>query len=407
MTVNCTPTSYGSVSRAFHWITALLILTAFPLGIVANGLPFDTGEELARKALMFSMHKTVGVLAFFVGVARILWALTQTHVVALHPDRKLQTWAASVAHWLLYASLVLVPLSGWIHHAATEGFAPIWWPFGQSLPLVPKNETVSHFFQELHFVFTKVLALTILAHIAGALKHHLLDRDDTLRRMTRGIGGGDPVHADGGRGPMFAAIGIWAAAFAGGTALSMTAGGYDTGPAPQLEAVASDWTVQEGDITFSVLQLGSAVEGRFEDWTAIIGFDPDVTDGTAGNVEVTISVPSVNVGSVTGEALKPDFFDATGFPTAIFTGDILIEAGSYRAAGVLSLKGTDLPIEFPFDMTVDGDTASMAGALTLQRLDFGIGQTYPDESSVGFAVDVSLSVTATRGTPDQQAELSE
>ena len=50
--------------------------------------------------------------------------------VALHPDRKTETLLAEIVHWLLYGSLILVPLSGWIHHAATEGFAPIWCTYG-------------------------------------------------------------------------------------------------------------------------------------------------------------------------------------------------------------------------------------------------------------------------------------
>ena len=52
---------------------------------------------------------------------------------------------------------MVVPLSGWIGHAATTGFAPIWWPFGQGLPFVPESETVAHLFAGIHEVFTKVL----------------------------------------------------------------------------------------------------------------------------------------------------------------------------------------------------------------------------------------------------------
>ena len=49
MTLTNTPLTYGSVTKSFHWLTALLILTAIPLGAIANGLPYDTSEELARK----------------------------------------------------------------------------------------------------------------------------------------------------------------------------------------------------------------------------------------------------------------------------------------------------------------------------------------------------------------------
>jgi hypothetical protein len=82
--------------------------------------------------------------------------------------------------------MLIVPLSGWVHHAATTGFAPIWWPFGQSLPFVPVDATVAATAGAMHWLFTKILAASILLHVAGALKHHLIDRDATLRRMLPG-----------------------------------------------------------------------------------------------------------------------------------------------------------------------------------------------------------------------------
>ena len=146
-----TQTTYGSVTKTFHWLTALLILTAFPLGILANGAPFATGDEIAQKAWLFSLHKTVGVTTFFTALARILWAISQKKPAGLHSDNKLETFAAESVHWLLYISMLMVPLSGWLNHAASVGFAPILWPpflgpLGQSLPLVPKSEAVSAFF---------------------------------------------------------------------------------------------------------------------------------------------------------------------------------------------------------------------------------------------------------------------
>ncbi|PJF10691.1 cytochrome b, partial [Pseudorhodobacter sp. MZDSW-24AT] len=180
------PVSYGKVARLFHWTTASLILIAIPLGIIANRLPYDTAEALARKAQLFSLHKTLGVVVFFVALGRILWALAQPHPVPLHPERRLELALARLVHWMLYISLVAVPLTGWVHHAAVTGFAPIWWPFGQTLPFVPQSESVAQIAVGLHWVFTKLMIAAILLHIAGALKHHILDRDDTLRRMTRG-----------------------------------------------------------------------------------------------------------------------------------------------------------------------------------------------------------------------------
>ena len=157
-----TATSYGSVARVLHWLTALLILTEIPLGLIANRLPVSNDVELARAAQYFSLHKTVGVTIFAVALVRIAWALCQPRPAALHPERSIATFAASAVHWSLYLALVLVPLTGWISHAASTGFAPIWAPIGQTLPFVPKSEGVAQIVGSLHVLFGRVLAVSLL-----------------------------------------------------------------------------------------------------------------------------------------------------------------------------------------------------------------------------------------------------
>ncbi|THH38295.1 cytochrome [Aliishimia ponticola] len=389
---------YGTVSKSFHWLTALLILTLIPLGIIANGLPFDTGEQLARKAFLFSLHKTLGVTVFFVALARIAWALSQPKPGPLHPDRRVEHWAAETVHWLLYGSLLLVPMSGWIHHAATTGFAPIWWPFGQSLPFVPKDDAVAGVFAGLHIVFERVLAASILLHVAGALKHHFIDRDSTLRRMWFGQTTTPEAGAHrSAAAPILSALVVWGAALGIGSAIGVF-GGHGTA-APQaaaLETVASDWTVTDGKIAITTQQFGSTVEGSFADWTAAITFDPDVPQGKAGEVEVTISIPSLTLGSVTDQALGPDYFAAENYPTAVFKADIVTIADGYAADGTLTIKDHTVPVTLPYSLVRDGETASMESTLILDRLDFGIGENMADESSLGFSVEVNVAVTATR-----------
>ncbi len=55
-----TARSYGTVSRTFHWLTALLILAAFPLGVIANDMAFDTAAAAAEKARLFSSTRRWG-----------------------------------------------------------------------------------------------------------------------------------------------------------------------------------------------------------------------------------------------------------------------------------------------------------------------------------------------------------
>ncbi|MFY9209579.1 MAG: cytochrome b/b6 domain-containing protein [Aestuariivita sp.] len=397
MSATNTQTHYGSVTKTFHWLTALLIFTAIPLGWYANELPYDTSDQLAQKALMFSLHKTVGIVAFGVALARILWAISQPKPGLLNADKPLEAGLAETVHWLLYGSLLLVPLTGWIHHAASAGFAPIWWPFGQDLPFVPKDETISGLFAGLHLVTKWVLIAAIALHVAGALKHHLLDRDATLRRMLAGrVDVSLPHQPAHGKAPFAAALAVWVAALGIGAAT----GTYDSHAAilPQaaeLEAVETDWNVQSGRLGIAVTQLGSTVEGSFADWTAAIRFEPRETPGTAGDVTVTVSIGSLTLGSVTGQALGAEFFAADTFPTATLSGEILRTDTGYVVQGPLTIRDQSVPVTLPFEIDITEGTATATGALTVNRLDFGVGVAYPDESSVGFSVEIGFDLVAT------------
>lgn len=390
---------YGNVAKTFHWLTALLIFTLIPLGIIANKLPYETSEQLAQKAWLFSLHKTLGLTLFTVALARIGWAIANPKPKPLHPDRKLEHWAAETVHWLLYGSLLLVPLSGWIHHAATTGFAPIWWPFGQSLPFVPKDDDVAAIFKGLHIVFERVLVVSLVLHIAGALKHHIIDKDNTLRRMwfTALKPAQDPAaHTSRASLPVVTAVTVWAVAVGIGGMIGVYDSHAAITPAEELEEVASDWTVTTGTLAISITQFGSTVTGEFADWTASISFDPAILQGTAGAVTTTVAIGSLTLGSVTGQALGPDYFDATTFPTATYEAEIVTVPDGFEAQGTLTIKDITVPVTLPLALVVEGDTATLETSTELNRLDFNIGQNMADESSLAFAVDVEIDLTAAR-----------
>lgn len=386
------PDRYGAVARALHWLTALLILTAIPLGVVANNLPHGDGAALALKAQVFSWHKTVGVAAFAVALLRILWALAQVRPAPLHPERTWETRAAEAVHWTLYISLVAVPLSGWVHHAATEGFAPILWPLGQDLPLVPKSPAVAGMAAAAHWVFTKLLAAAILLHVAGALKHALVDRDATLARMWRGAAAPAAPRPHRARAPAAVALGVYAAAT--GLALALTAPAAD---APGVvRSAGGGWAVQEGTLAISVRQMGATVGGRFAAWSAEIDFDETVAEGPAGRVRVLVETGSLTLGSVTDQATGPGFLDTARHPQAVFEAAIRRQGEGWVAEGPLTLSGRSATVTLPFTLALEGGTARMQGQAAIDRRDFGIGGGYEDADALGFEVGVTVELTAAR-----------
>lgn len=421
MPLGNTHTDYGALTKTLHWLTALLILTALPLGFLAEQAPQATGTEIAQKAWLFSLHKTVGVAAFLVALLRILWALGQTRPGLLNGAHRLEAMAAHSVHWLLYGSMLLVPLTGWLHHASTSGFAPILWPFGQSLPLVPKSQTLAELTSSLHFLFMLVLLGAILAHVAGALKHLIVDRDQTLQRMLPGRHRAGPAAAEpASRAPLAVALTIWALALTMGAGAGLLPTAKQGQTAVPLPEVSSDWQVTEGQLAISVHQFGSDVAGAFDSWTASIAYDASAGGGQQGaklgHVEVDVAIASLTLGSVSQQALEADFLDAGQFPTARFSADIFAAEGAadtasisnsapntaqtttrpHVARGNLTLRGLPVAVELPFDLSIDGDTATMIGETQLDRRDFGIGSALPDESSLGFAVRIGVALTATR-----------
>jgi cytochrome b561/polyisoprenoid-binding protein YceI len=395
-----TPDRFGAIAKTLHWLVALLIAILIPLGIYANGLPYDSSSELLHKARMFSLHKTLGVLVFALALLRITWAALNPHPRALHPDRRLETLAAQTVHGLLYGSILLVPLSGWLHHASTSGFAPILWPFGQDLPLVPKSQPLAEFTAGLHIVLERVLVLALALHIAGALKHHLIDRDATLRRMTWGLAAKSTPIATRAQPskalPWLLAGAVWIAALVAGQALGV----FHT-DAPQIaqqpptaaisapQTAPSGWAVQEGTIAITIQQFGAAVPGAFTDWSAAIDYDPATDQGRA---RVQIATGSLQLGSLTSEALAPDFLAPDRFPQARFDADL----ANGTATGQLTLRGKTIPLSYPYLLDIKDGLASVSARITLDRRSFDIGNSIDDPAALGFDVTIDIALTALR-----------
>lgn len=409
MSANNTFSSYGSVTKSFHWLTALLLISAVLLGLVASDLAhqiespsFDGSPDvISRAVLLFSLHKTIGIAAFFTAVARIIWALSQPKPGLLHPENKPEALAAEVVHWLLYGAMVATPLTGWIHHAASTGFAPIWWPFGQNLPFVAKSENLSELFAMLHWVSSTTLQITFLLHVAGALKHVVIDRDSTLRRMLPRSGDLPlPPKQQHSALPAVLALVIWGGVLGYGALLAQQAHeqngqGATTAQAKTAQApVTGNWQVESGNLALTIQQMGSAVSGEFANWQAEITFDAPDSPGPAGQVAVEIDISSLSLGTVADQAMGPDYFDTATYPTAHFDAQLEKTETGYQAVGELRIRDKSQPLILPFTLDINGDTAKMRGQTTVNRLDFDIGKGTQDAGTLGFEVVLDISLTA-------------
>ena len=376
------PQTYGLVAQILHWAIAALVLALIPLGIFMHELPAASSAEVAYKSWYYSLHKTIGVTVLFLAVIRIGWSLIQPHPKPLNSDRPLEALAAQTVHWILYGAIIVMPLSGWLHHSALEGFAPIWWPLPQDLPLVPESPQLATVFGTVHYFTVILLGFCLVLHIGGALKHSLIDRDGTLSRMIPFRPANtpddlpDPLYR---RLPLVLAVVAFAAVGLATMAASLT-----TGPdrASALESTnntdlgAQGWQVdrQNSRLEIRIMQSGSPVEGQFADWSAMISFDPD--NLSSSRVNVDIDVASLVLGGVSEQALSTDFLNAEQHPVATYRAAEFAETGvgTYEARGQLQLAGQTRPVTLPFTLKIEDGRAYVDGSVTLERLDFDIGR---------------------------------
>jgi cytochrome b561 len=168
---------YGAVAQVFHWVIVVLIITQFLLAREAHLLPVG-----AAKLIVLARHKSVGITILTLAVLRLIWRAFNRVPAPPVESPRWQQIGGRVSHFLLYALLIVIPLLGWAMSSARN--FPVSW-FGLiTLPdFVAPNRAAYEFLHEAHEAAAKLLAILALVHIAAALKHHFIDRDNVLRRM--------------------------------------------------------------------------------------------------------------------------------------------------------------------------------------------------------------------------------
>ncbi|WP_435105357.1 cytochrome b [Arhodomonas sp. AD133] len=165
---------YGSVTRWLHWVTAALIAIMLALGW-GGELVSEAGEQW-----LMPVHIGLGIAVLALGVVRVLWRVANTR--RSPRDTGLFGRVATLVQWTLIALLVLIPLSGWLVVSAS-GHAPSFFGLFALPPLVGESEGFHELGEEVHEILPWVLVTVLALHVLGALKHHFVDADTTLRRM--------------------------------------------------------------------------------------------------------------------------------------------------------------------------------------------------------------------------------
>ena len=174
-----TSASFGLISRLLHWVMALGVIFMLALG---NRLA-DLKPDLSTLYL-YGLHKTVGIVILTLAVLRLLWHWFSPPPRPIGPPSAWGTWAARIAHGLIYVLLITIPLSGWFASSATGIDVTIFdrWVLP---PIAPVSELWEKRGFVLHGILTKALFGLILVHMLAALTREM-QGDGTLTRMIKG-----------------------------------------------------------------------------------------------------------------------------------------------------------------------------------------------------------------------------
>ena len=168
---------YTGVAIALHWLIAVAILCTFLLAHYMTDLQLSP-----VKLKLYSYHKWIGVTIFLLVLIRLAWRVSHRPPA---PPASMPAWqhsAASIAHILLYVLTLAIPVSGWLMSSAS-GFQVVYFGVLPIPDLLAKDKAVAEQLKELHEALNWLMLLVVTLHVAAALKHHLIDRDDVLRRM--------------------------------------------------------------------------------------------------------------------------------------------------------------------------------------------------------------------------------
>lgn len=167
---------WGAIAKFFHWTIALAILCN---GVF--GLSMDLAASPMQKINWLALHKSIGLTVLALALLRLLWRWRDGRPREA-PAPRWQQWSARAVHALLYALIVAIPLSGWWFNSISG--KPLQWFKQFNLPaLVEKNDAMRHFAHGVHEYLFWFLLLVLVAHVGAALKHHVFDNDNVLRRM--------------------------------------------------------------------------------------------------------------------------------------------------------------------------------------------------------------------------------
>ena len=395
---------YSRGAILLHWIIAGALAAELALGF---GTPHD-----ASGFAMMQFHKSLGITILLLTLVRIGWRLTHTPPPAL--EQGFNGALAKVVHGLLYVFMLGAPLTGWAIVSTTDINIPTLLYGVVPWPHLPLAQSLNHTLEEAHELLAFGGIALFLLHVAGALKHHFINRDRVMARMSPGgsavaglvllaavlalhfgVMAMLPGHEEGeeaGEGGAAAAAAVAAPDAAATPEATPTVEATEEVVAEVETAAAGpapSWDIQPGGtLGFGVDNAGYALSGTFRRWDGTITMDP--ANPAGAEIAIEIDLGSATLGDATQDEmlLGSDFFNVTANPTATFRSTNVTRQGNgYRAAGTLRLNGASRAQTINFTLSGSGARRAVSGSSTVDRNAYGVGK---GEAAGGVAPNVQI-----------------
>jgi cytochrome b561 len=167
---------YSPPAIVLHWLIALLVSTLFGLGWYMMEIEREPGADW-----YFNLHRSLGLTVGVLILLRVVWRVT--HRPAGLPAT-VPLWEQKLslaAHWLLYACMLVMPLTGYLGASYNRSGAAL---FGYRLPFWSgPNRDLSKLFFTIHESLVWVFVAVIVLHALAGVKHLLVDKDKVFQRM--------------------------------------------------------------------------------------------------------------------------------------------------------------------------------------------------------------------------------
>ena len=179
MQISNTKKRFGLISKALHWSMAILLTALFAVGLYMTEL--DYYDPLYHSLPWW--HKSIGLLTIMLLLLRMVWKLINTTPETLVTHKNWEVFLAKLIQRLFYFLILLIGISGYLISTA-KGKGIEFFNFFEISAITPAlEEGRADLIGEIHEILAITLIVLAVLHATAALKHHFIDKDETLKRM--------------------------------------------------------------------------------------------------------------------------------------------------------------------------------------------------------------------------------